>query len=252
MTRRPLIVVIALVALAAGACTSINPTTTASANGRGPSFVYVALGESGANGIHHGPPDFRSQWAQIFYRSTFGTNGVFYDLSTDGETVAGALSSVLPRALAVHPDLVTVWLSTGDIVAGTVPLLYGYQLKQLVEALRHAGAIVLLANAAPSDVFPAFASCQSEASECDAQGGSIPTPPTLASSVSAYDRVIGAVARQTGADLVNVHSALERAVQGGGVQSVLSPNGSALSESGAAVVADAFDAQLPRRFRQAK
>jgi hypothetical protein len=70
--------------------------------------------------------------------------------------------------------------------------------------------------------------------------------------VSAYDNVIEAVAGQTGADIVNVHSALERAVRVGGVQSVLSPDGTALSESGAMAVANAFDAQLPRRFRQAK
>jgi hypothetical protein len=78
------------------------------------------------------------------------------------------------------------------------------------------------------------------------------TSPALASSVSAYDNVIEAVARKTGAELVNAHSAFERAVQVDGVQSVLSPSGSALSESGATVVADAFDAQRPIRFLRAK
>jgi hypothetical protein len=74
----------------------------------------------------------------------------------------------------------------------------------------------------------------------------------LESTVSAYDDVIEAVVRQTGADMVNVHSALERQVRVGGVESVLSPDGTALSNIGATAVAHAFDAQLLRRFRKAK
>jgi lysophospholipase L1-like esterase len=244
--RRALIGTLALVALGAAACTSINPTTTASAN-RGPSFIDVAVGDSGANGFHHGAPDLRSQWTQAFYRSTFGTHGVLYDLTSGGQTVAGVLSSVLPQALAIHPQLATVWISTADILAGTAPSVYGQELQQLVQALEHAGAAVLLANAPPPELFPAFSSCESDPSGCP-QGGLTPQ----ASSVSAYDGVIGSVARQTGAGLVDVHSALERAEQERGVESLLSPNGTALSESGATVVAHAFGAQLPRRFRNAK
>ena len=250
--RRSLISVLVLVSLVAAACTSINPTTTANANRGGPSYIYVALGESGTNGFHHRPQDLRSQWTQLFYRSSLQTDGVLYDFSTSGQTVAEVLKTELPQALALHPELVTVFLSTGDIVAGTVPSLYEQQLKELVEALRHAGAIVLLANAAPSDVLPVFASCQSEVSDCDTQSAPTLPSPTQATSVSAYDNVIAAVVRETGAKMVNVHSALERAVQVGGVQSVLSPDGTALSESGATVVANAFDTQLPSRLRQAK
>jgi hypothetical protein len=250
--RRAVIGALGLIALAGAGCTSINPTTTASANRRGPSFVVIAIGESGANGFRGGPPDLRSQWTQVLYRSSLGTDGVLYDLTSRGQTVTEVLGSELPQALAVHPQLATVWLSTADIVAGTTPSVYGQQLKQLVEALTHAGATVLLANAAPPDVFSAFASCQSDPSVCVAQGASTPTSPALASNVSAYDSVIAAVARQTGSEIVNVHSALERAVQVGGVQSVLSPDGTSLSNSGATVVADAFDAQLPRRFRHTK
>jgi hypothetical protein len=74
--RRALIGALALVALGAAACANINPTTTASANGRGPAHVFVAIGESGANESRGGPPDLRSQWTQIFYRSTLGTGSV--------------------------------------------------------------------------------------------------------------------------------------------------------------------------------
>ncbi len=249
--RRALIGALALVALGTAACTSISPTTTASANGRGPSYVFVAMGESGANGFRGGPPDLRSQWTQLFYRSTLGTGNVLYDLTSRGQTVAEVLSSVLPQALAVHPELATVWLSTADILAGTTPSVYEQELQQLVEALKNAGATVLLANAAPPDVFPALASCESDPSDCNSQGGPTLSSPALESTVSAYDNVIAAVARQTGADMVNVHSALERDVQVGGVENVLSSGGKALSNVGATAVAHAFGAQLPGRFRKA-
>jgi hypothetical protein len=177
---------------------------------------------------------------------------VLYDLTSGGQTVADVLRSVLPQALAVHPELATLWLSTADIVAGTAPLLYEQELKQLVEALTHGGATVLLANVAPPEVLSALAPCESDPSVCHAQDGPTLRSPALASTVSTYDDVIASVARQTGADMVDVHSALERAVDDGGVESVLSPDGTALSDRGATVVAHAFDAQLPRRFRTAK
>ena len=249
--RRAVMGALALVALAVAACTSINPTTTAIANNRGPSYVFVTIGESGANEFRGGPPDLRSEWTQIFYRSILGTDGVLYDLTSRGPTVAEVLSGVLSQALALHPQLALVWLSTADIVTGTTPLVYAQELQQLVETLKHAGATVLLANAAPPVVFPALLSCESDPSDCT-QGGSTILSPALESTVSAYDDGIAAVARQTGADLVDVHSALERDVQVGGVESVLSPDGTALSNIGATAVAHAFEAQLPRRFRKAK
>jgi hypothetical protein len=249
--RRALVGALALVALTVAACTSINPTTTAIANDRGPSHIFVAIGESGANEFRGGRPDLRSEWTQIFYRSTLGTDGVLYDLTSRGPTLAEVLSGVLSQALALHPQLALVWLSTADIVASTTPLVYGQELRQLVEALKHAGATVLLANAAPPVDFPALLSCESNPSDCT-QGGSTILSPSLDSTVPAYDDVISAVARQTGVDLVDVHSALERDVQVGGVESVLSPDGTALSNIGATAVAHAFEARLPRRFRKAK
>jgi lysophospholipase L1-like esterase len=242
---------LALLAAGATACTSINPTTTASANGHGPSYTYVAIGDSGTNSFHDGPPDLRSQWTQIFYRSTVGTHGTLYDLTSGGQTVAEALSSVLPQALAAHPQLAIVWIGTADIVAGTAPSVYEQELQQLVEALEHGGATVLLANAPPPEFFGALSASESGSSVSTQARQSTKTS-AQAFTVSAYDGVIGSVARQTGAGLVDVHSALQRAEQDGGVEGLLSPDGTALSKSGATVVAHALEAQLPRRFRRTK
>jgi len=250
--RRGLVGVLVLVSLVAGACTGINPTTSARANGVRNPYTYVALGENGASGFHHGHQDLRSRWTQVFYRSALRTGGVLYDLSTGGETVAEVLDGELPQALALHPELVSVWLSTADIVAGTSPPVYEHELEHLVGAFTRTGATVLLANAPPPDVVSALATCGPGPSACAGRGGPVPQTPALATAVSAYNGAIASVARATGADLVDIYSALERAARDGGVKSLLSPDGTALSGSGATVVVHAFDAQVPSRFRPAR
>jgi hypothetical protein len=239
-----------LLALLAGACSNGNPTTSASANGPGVTHVYVAIGENGSSGFRF-RSDLTSTWIQSFYRSAFGTTGTLYDLSERGETIADARNNLLPEALAVHPDLVTLWVSTEDIVSGTPLATYGHQLSQLVEALRQQGATVLLANAAPPALYPALESCPGSSTQGCGPGGPAP-PPTVATEVTDYDNTIASVARQTGARLVDVHAALSSAVETGGAGSVLSVQGSSLSPGGSALVARAFLKALPARFRHSR
>ena len=176
-----------------------------------PSHVYVALGENG-RAAPGSRTNLRAAWTQIFYQSALGTTGTFYDFSMPDQTVADVLGQELAQALAVHPDLVTVWLSTADIVDGTDPATYGTELRQLVGALRRQGTTVLLANAVPPVALEsAFDVCTRRFGGCSTAA---PPPtsgalsPGLASAVTAYDDTIASVARQTGAMLVDVHSVL--------------------------------------------
>ena len=199
MTRSPRLVLLylGLLALLACACSNVNPTTTASVNGPGVTHVYVAIGENGSGGLRF-RSDLTSTWVQSFYRSSLGTTGTLYDLSERGETIADVRDNLLPEALAVHPDLVTVWVSTEDIVSGTLLATYGHDLSQLVEALRQQGATVLLANAAPPVLYPALESCPGGANGCG-PGGSAPRPTAgEVTEVTDYDNTIASVARQTG------------------------------------------------------
>jgi lysophospholipase L1-like esterase len=243
--------VLGIMAVVASACSSLTPTTTASANGSGLSHVYVALGDNGLGGSGF-RTNLRAGWTQMFYQSALGTSGTFYDFSMPDQTVADVLGQELAQVQAVHPDLITVWLSTADIVDGTDPATFGTELRQLVGALRRQGATVLVANAVPPALESAFDVCTRRFGGC-----STPAPPltsgalspgALASAVTAYDGTIASVARQTGALLVDVHSVLARALQGGGVGSILTPDGSSLSEQGAALVARAFLDKLPTSF----
>ena len=216
-----------LLALASSACSNVNPATTASANGSGVTHVYVAIGENGSSGFRFGS-DLTSTWIQSLYRSALGTRGTLYDLSERGETIADARDKLLPDALAEHPDLVTIWVNTEDIVSGTPLATYGLELSQLVGALRQQGATVLLANAAPPVLFPALESCSGGINGCRSGGSALPAA-AMATLVTGYDSTIASVASQTGVRLVDVHAALSSAVETGGVGSVLSGDESSLS-----------------------
>jgi lysophospholipase L1-like esterase len=240
-----------IMAVVASACSTVTPTTTASENESGPSHVYVALGDNGL-GSSRFQTNLRAGWTQMFYTSALGTSGTFYDFSMPDQTVAAVLGQELAQAQAVHPDLITVWLSTADIVEGTDVATYGSELRHLVGALRRQGATVLVANAVPPALESAFDVCTRRFGGCstaDPPPTSAALPPgAAASAVTAYDGTIALVARQTGALLVDVQSVLAHALQVGGVGSILTPDGRSLSEQGAALVARAFLDKLPASF----
>ncbi len=182
--RRVVVGALALVALGVAACTSINPTTAASANG-GPSSVSVAIGDSGAAGFRHDEPDLRSQWTQAFYRSTFGTHDVLYDLTSGGQTVAAVLGSVLRRRWRSTLS----WPPYGSVAPTSSPARRRRSTgRSCNSSCRRSSTPALPCSwrTATTALLPALSSCQPDPSVC-AQGG----PASLASSVSAYDGVIG-------------------------------------------------------------
>ena len=252
MPRRIVILCLGVVALLASACSGTSPTTTARANSSPVSHVYVAIGEDGSGGFTY-RGDLRAMWAQNFYRSTLGTNGTFYDYSMPDETAADALQQVLPDALALHPDLVTIWVGTADIVAGTSPSVYSQELEKLVQEFRREGAVVLLANVAPQQIDPALETCLTYAAACGRPGVAPPVLPSsssLTADSSAYDGVIDSVAHRTGATVVNLGDLLTSAINKGGLSSLLTPDDTSLSQRGADLVADAFGSHLPQRFEK--
>ena len=253
MPRRWIVIFcLGIVALLASACSGTNPTTTARANSPSESHVYVALGEDGSGGFTY-RGDLRSMWAQIFYRSALGTSGTFYDYSMPNETAADALQHVLPGALKLHPDLVTIWLGTADIVAGISPSVYSQELERLVRGFRRGGAVVLLANVAPRQLDPALDTCLAQAAACGRPGVAPPAllpSSSLIADGSAYDGVIDSVAQRTGAHVVNLGAVLTPAINKVGLSNLLTSNDMSLSQRGADLVARAFESQLPQRFEK--
>ena len=246
MTRTPrkLICLLGLAGLGLSACSGTTPTTTAGSNASSVRHTYVALGENGSDGSRT-RFDLRTLWPQIFYQSTIATNGTFFDFTNPDDTVAEEIDQVLPDALAVRPNLVTVWTSAANLAAATPAPTYERELRQLVDAFRRRGATVLLANVAPPALDAALGACSGKLSDCQSSSN------LSVSTLSAYDAAIAAVAQATGSRLVNLHGILTAAIHSEGLAGVLAPDQSSLSSNGAALVAHAFRAQLPKGFLRA-
>jgi lysophospholipase L1-like esterase len=213
----------------------------------GPALVDVAVGASETVGAGTDDP-LRSAWPQVLYTTALPRGAVLYNFGIPGATVGGALTAELPQALAVHPDLVTVWLNVNDLIAGVSPATYESRLGQLVRALRRGGHTrVLVANTPWLDRLPAYLACRPEAPStaqpCELPGGRATPPEELDTLVDAYNEAIGRVVLREGAELVDLHAAGEVPELHPGY---VSGDGFHPSESGHVAVAAAFAAVLHR------
>ena len=99
-------VVVAFLACAVLACSGGAPATVPAAR-PGTRSVYVALGngETGGNGV---PNKIRDAWPQLVYRAAFPRRTVFANFGQSDVSVAEALRTQLPAALALRPTVATV------------------------------------------------------------------------------------------------------------------------------------------------
>jgi lysophospholipase L1-like esterase len=215
------------------------------ATGDGPAIVDVAVGASETVGA--GTEDrLRSAWPQVLYTSALPRGAVFYNFGIPGATTAEALTAELPAALAVRPDLVTVWLNVNDLIAGVTPNVYRANLDMLVHALRRGGHTrVLVANTPWLDELPAYLACRPDAPP-NAQPCGLPSdadlsPTELDALVDQYNAAISDVVVREGAELVDLHSFGEVPLIH---PEYISVDGFHPSEKGHVAIADAFAAVL--------
>jgi lysophospholipase L1-like esterase len=239
-----------LATLLATACTASRTAATPKPTPSTPPLVYVAVGASESVGV--GAIDtHRNAWTQVFFRTALPRSAVFVNMAVPGSTVAEALAAQVPEAVALSPDVVTVWLNVNDILHGVTPALYEADLTRLVTALRRGGATkVLVANTPPLDDLPAYRAClpgatAPQGAPCPVSGalaGAVPAPATLNAVVDAYNAAIARVAAATGAVLVDLHAAGLTARQNGTEASLVSSDGFHPSDAGHALVAKTFAA----------
>jgi lysophospholipase L1-like esterase len=207
----PLLPLLGLLAACGGGAAAARPDpATLPGAGDGPAVVDAAIGASETVGA--GTDDaLRDAWPQLLYTTALRRGAIFYNFGIPGATVADALDEELPPALAVHPDLVTVWLNVNDLIQGVPPAVYEDQLDRLVHALRRGGAArVLVANTPWLDRLPAYLACLPGAPptgpDCLLTGATVPPPATLNALVDAYNAAISRVVAREGAVLVDLHS----------------------------------------------
>lgn len=201
--------------------------------------VYAAIGASETVGVGADHPE-RDAWTQVFYRTSLPESAVFYNFGEPGATVQQALSRQVPSALAVRPDLVTVWLNTNDLLHQVPPDAYQEQLDTLVGALRQGGrARVLLANTPVLDGLPAYRDCLGpvRGPRCLISSGPVPQPEELRTLVLRYNAAVAAVAERRGAVLVDLNCQGDMAALH---PSWVSPDGFHPGTRGYAAVATAF------------
>lgn len=199
-------------ALSAGilvACSAQTSTTVRPQPGGHP-VIYAALGASETFGI--GADDrYRQAWPQIFFNDVLPESSTLYNFGTPGATTAEALQDELPAALAVHPDVATVWLNVNDLVQGVAPSTYGTQLRQLLRSLRQGKrTIVLVANVPDLSLLPAFQAClqgaSSSGANCPFPTALIPTAQQLSDLIAQYNAVIAQAVSEQGGVLVDLHA----------------------------------------------
>jgi acyl-CoA thioesterase I len=242
---RLLAVLVALLVTACGTAGSPAPAPSPSPSPSAPRLVYAAIGASETVGVGSTNPR-TDAWPTVFARSLPPT-ALYRNYGISGETVPGALTDEVPKALIVNPTLVTVWLNVNDIIAGVPATDYGDQLRRLVHAMRRGGAArVLVANTPWLDHLPIYVACRSGSLparlQCPGRLAAL-TPDVVNGAVETYNRVIDAVVQGEGAELVDLHAQGEIPVEH---PDWVGADGFHPSTAGHAAVAGAFAAQYAR------
>jgi lysophospholipase L1-like esterase len=159
------------------------------------------------------------------------------NLGVSGATVASALAGQLPRAEALAPDLVTVWLVVNDIAAGVAVDTYENLLDELVGRLRRGGdSRVLVGNCPYLDRLPVYLTWRA--------AGVLPDAEEANRIVDRYNAVIGRVAAAHHATLVDLRAAGLAARRSGTEPTLIARDGFHPSTSGHRALAAAFTAAL--------
>jgi len=206
--------------------------------------VYAAVGASETVGIGTDDP-VRDAWPKVLWRDALA-DAVFYDLGVPGSTTAEALTLQVPQAIALEPDVVTVWLNVNDLIAGVPSARYEMQLGRLVHQLRGGGSTeVFVATTPRLDSLPAYLECRpgppSFGASCPLPR-LLPGPKVVRTAVDRYNAAIERVVQREGAVLVDLHGFGDAPADH---PEYIAIDGFHPSSEGAAVIASAFEDALP-------
>ncbi|HWD25115.1 MAG TPA: SGNH/GDSL hydrolase family protein [Acidimicrobiales bacterium] len=245
MRRRSVFAPLLGLAVIAAGCGTSASTTSAPENIAKPPFVYVAIG--GSESLETGSrAAFQTAWSQLLYRTAIGTAGTFYDLAEPNETAAEAAALDPSQVRALHPDLVTVWLSTADLLDGTPVAAYRRSLGTLLRALRATETTVLVASAPPIERLPLYQACIDDPRACGSGNRTLPSPASLPPVITAYNTAIAGIASRSSATVINVGAPLVKSLGAVAGAGALSTNFATLSAGAARAVASAFEVEVRR------
>jgi lysophospholipase L1-like esterase len=244
--RRPavtmLVVAFTLAACVDGAGSSIE---RAAPPVEGEPVIYVAIGASETAGVGT-PEPFTEAWPKVLWREAL-PEAVLYDLGRPGSTLAEALVDQLGDAVALDPDVVSVWLNVNDIVDRVPADVYGGRLRKLLASIGRTGAVVLVATTPQLDTLPLYLACRPsppvDGPACPAPELGAVRPAEIRAAVAAYNRTIERVAAETDAVVVDLGLYGDAPTEHPGW---ISEDGFHPSAEGAVAIAQAFQDALPR------
>ncbi len=156
-----------------------------------PKAVYVALGASDTVGVGTSNPA-RDNWtAQLAKHLPKGSR--YVNLGVSGITLGAAQGVELPKALAAHPTVVTVWLAVNDLNAQVPPSDYGREIDQMLTSLQATHARVFVGNVPALSLVPVYQKSGVPLAQIDA-------------AVQAYNGAIAAAAAKHGATVVDLYT----------------------------------------------
>ena len=200
----------------AGGGTSVTPGTEAHVT----PYTYVAIGGSESVGFDAHDPVRQAFPVLLDHRLPHQT--VFYDLAVPDAAAADVVQHQEAAALALRPNLVTVWVGLSDLEVGVSPADFGSELQEIVAPLRALHAQVLLANIEPITDAPAYEACAGVQGPTPNSGNSrcfiadrfsghrLPPADATNAALASYDAQVAAVAARDGAVLVNVSAAMSQ------------------------------------------
>jgi lysophospholipase L1-like esterase len=198
--------------------------------------LYVAVGASDAVGVGARRPR-REAWPRLLHRHAFGRQTRFVNLGVSGATVASALVGQVPRAEALAPDVVTVWLVVNDIVAGVPVDAYEARLDELVRRLRRGGTTrVLVGNCPYLDRLPVYLMWRA--------AGVLPEAEEANRIVDGYNAAIDRIVTGHHVTLVDLRAAGLAARRSGTEPTLIARDGFHPSTSGHRALAIAFTSAL--------
>lgn len=227
----------------AGTATSVTPPAEAHVR----PYTYVAIG--GSESVGYDANDPVRQAFPVLLDEKLPHQTAFYDLAVPDASAGDVLAHQEAAAVALRPDVVTIWVGIDDLEEDVSPTEFGSELQEIVAPLRAHHALVLIANLEPITDAPTYAACAGTSrpspesnNRCfvDARfaTGRLPPAEVTDAVLAAYDAQVADVAHRDSVVLVNVDGALARSATE--ATSPFSPGDFDLSTAGQSVVARLF------------
>ena len=119
-------------------------------------FRYVAIGASDTAGVGAADPPTGSWPARLAARLPVRTD--YRNLGVSGSIASQAAREQVPTAVALRPELVTVWLAVNDLNAGMGSAEYAAALRSVIEPLvNRTKAQIFVGNTPDLRAVPAYA-----------------------------------------------------------------------------------------------